>query len=105
MISLPGRAATPAWFSSKELFVIIASFMRLIVAAKIYFVKSKMLEAVTMKDPLPRYTLRIEQTDLDKLAYIAESNGRSKNREIEMLIRQHIRDFEKKHGKIEIGDT
>lgn len=54
-----------------------------------------------MKDPLPRYTLRIEQTDLDKLAYIAEYNGRSKNREIEMLIRQHIREFEKEHGKIE----
>ena len=55
-----------------------------------------------MKDNLPRYTLRIDQIDLDKLAYIAEYNGRSKNREIEMLIRKHIRDFEKEHGEIEL---
>lgn len=56
-----------------------------------------------MKDNLPRYTLRIDRTDLDKLAYIAEYNGRSKNREIEFLIRRHIRDFEKEHGKIEFA--
>ena len=54
-----------------------------------------------MKDNLPRYTLRIERDDLEKLAYIAEYNGRSKNREIEWLIRRHIREFEKEHGKIE----
>ena len=53
-----------------------------------------------MKDKLPRYTLRIEKMDLDKLAFIAEYNGRSKNREIEFLVRRHIRDFEKEHGCI-----
>ena len=58
-----------------------------------------------MKDNLPRYTLRIERDDLDKLAYIARYNGRSKNQEIEWLIRRHIREFEKKHGKIELEDT
>lgn len=31
----------------------------------------------------------------------AEYNGRSKNRAIEMLIWQRVRDFEKEHGKIE----
>ncbi len=58
-----------------------------------------------MKDNLPRYTLRIEHGDLKKLSYIAEYNGRSKNREIEQLIRWHIREFEKKHGKIEVEDA
>lgn len=58
-----------------------------------------------MKDNLPRYTLRIEQRDLAKLGYIAEYHGRSKNREIEMLIRQHIREFEKEHGTIEREDA
>lgn len=58
-----------------------------------------------MKDNLPRYTLRIEHSDLTKLAYIAEYNGRSKNREIEWLIRRHIREFEKEHGEIELEDT
>lgn len=48
-----------------------------------------------MKDNLPRYTLRINRITLDKLEYIAEFNGRSKNREIEWLIRRHIADFEK----------
>jgi hypothetical protein len=58
-----------------------------------------------MKDNLPRYTLRIERRDLEKLSYIAEYNGRSKNREIEWLIRQHIREFEQKYGKIEQEGT
>ena len=62
-----------------------------------------MLE-VAMKDNLPRYTLRIEHSDLAKLAYIAEYHGRSKNREIEMLIRQHIREFEKENGEITAED-
>jgi len=56
-----------------------------------------------MKDTLPRYTLRIDRIDLDKLAYIAEYNGRSKNREIEFLIRRHIREFENEHGQIDFN--
>ena len=36
-----------------------------------------------MKDNLPRYTLRISKTLLDKIGYIAEYEGRTKNREIE----------------------
>lgn len=55
-----------------------------------------------MKDNLPRYTLRINQILLDKLEYVAEYNGRSKNREIEMLIRRHIQEFETENGKIEL---
>lgn len=55
-----------------------------------------------MKDNLPRYTLRINQEYLTKLEYIAEYNGRTKNKEIEWLIRQHIEAFEAEHGKIRI---
>ena len=53
-----------------------------------------------MKDNLPRYTLRVPQVLLDKLAYIAEYEGRTKNREIEQLIKRRIAEFEEQHGEI-----
>ena len=53
-----------------------------------------------MKDNLPRYTLRVPQILLDKIAFIAEYEGRTKNREIEWLIKKRIAEFEKVHGKI-----
>ena len=53
-----------------------------------------------MKDNLPRYTLRVPQILLDKLGYIAEYEGRTKNREIEQLIKKRIAEFEADHGKI-----
>ena len=36
-----------------------------------------------MKDDFPRYTLRISQILLDKIGYIAEYEGRTKNKEFE----------------------
>ena len=54
-----------------------------------------------MKDNLPRYTLRIPQILLDKLGYIAEYEGRTKNKEIEQLIKRRVDEFEEIHGKIE----
>ena len=53
-----------------------------------------------MKDSLPRYTLRISQELLDKLAYIAAYEGRTKNKEIEQLIKKRIAEFELLHGEI-----
>ena len=53
-----------------------------------------------MKDNLPRYTLRIPQVLLDKLGYIAESEGRTKNKEIEQLVKKRIAEFESIHGDI-----
>lgn len=53
-----------------------------------------------MKDNLPRYTLRIPQLLLDKLAYIAAYEGRTKNKEIEQLIKKRIAEFEAVHGII-----
>ena len=53
-----------------------------------------------MKDNLPRYTLRIPQLLLDKLGFIAEYEGRTKNKEIEQLIKRRVDEFEEIHGKI-----
>ena len=53
-----------------------------------------------MKDNLSRYTLRVEQELLDKLGYIAEYEGRTKNKELEQMIKKRIRDFEAEHGAI-----
>lgn len=56
-----------------------------------------------MKDNLPRYTLRVSQVLLDKLAFIAEFEGRTKNKENEQLIKRRIAEFEKENGTIEIN--
>ena len=40
-----------------------------------------------MKGNLSRYTLRVDQALLDKLGYIAEYEGRTKNRELEQMIK------------------
>lgn len=53
-----------------------------------------------MKDGKSRYTLRIAPELLEKLAYIAEYEGRTKNRELEQMIKQRIAAFEREHGTI-----
>ena len=53
-----------------------------------------------MKEILPRFTLRIPQELHDKLAYIAAYEGRTKNKEIEQLIKKRIIEFEETHGNI-----
>ena len=58
-----------------------------------------------MRDYLPRFTLRVPQELLDKLGYIAEYEGRTKNRELEQMIRRRIADFEQEHGVIDIKDS
>ena len=55
-----------------------------------------------MDNNLSRYTLRISKQLLDKLGYIAEYEGRTKNKELEQMIKKRILDFEKENGKIEI---
>ena len=58
-----------------------------------------------MKDNLPRYTLRVSQELLDKLAYIAQFEGRTKNKEIEQLIKKRVAEFEAIHGSIPTQNT
>lgn len=57
-----------------------------------------------MPSDLPRYTLRIPQIYLDKMKYIAEENGRSANKEIELMIKQRIKDYESSNGEIKLSD-
>lgn len=58
-----------------------------------------------MKDNPSQYTLRVDQTLLDKLGYIAEYEGQTKNRELEQMIKKRIRDFEQEHGEIDLHDA
>lgn len=55
-----------------------------------------------MNDNLARFTLRVDRSLLEKLAYVAEYEGRTKNREIEQLIKRRIADFEAEHGEINL---
>ena len=53
-----------------------------------------------MTDNKSRFTLRVDAELLEKLGYIAEYEGRTKNRELEQLIKRRIREFEAEHGEI-----
>ena len=53
-----------------------------------------------MMDSKARFTLRVDPELLEKLGYIAEYEGRTKNRELEQLIKRRIREFEAEHGKV-----
>ena len=55
-----------------------------------------------MPEKFKRYTLRVEKTLLDKLGSIAEYECRTKNKELEQLIKKRIAEFEKTNGKIEL---
>ena len=46
-------------------------------------------------------SIRIEEEMLAKLGYVADYEGRSVNSHILVLIREDIRKFEEKHGKIQ----
>jgi hypothetical protein len=52
----------------------------------------------------PQYGLRIPRVLLDKIKYIAEANARSANREIELLIRRRITEYEAENGVIIVPD-
>ena len=58
-----------------------------------------------MKDNLPRYTMRVPQELLDKLGYIAAYEGRTKNKELEQLIKKRIAEFENQHGTIPYNES
>lgn len=53
-----------------------------------------------MQPKRAKFTLRIDSELLMKFHYAAEYNARSANRELESLIRRHVADFEKTHGKV-----
>lgn len=55
-----------------------------------------------MKFQLSKFTVRIDTVLLKKFRFVAEYNARSANREIEVLMKKHIAEFEKIHVKIEL---
>ncbi|MCP8367005.1 Arc family DNA-binding protein [Clostridioides difficile] len=56
-----------------------------------------------MSTSLPKYTLRINKILLEKIKYIAESEGRSANKEIEQLIKKHVENYEQIKGEIKVN--
>ena len=58
-----------------------------------------------MKDNLCRFTLRIDRELLDKFVYVAEYEGRTKNRELEQLMKRRVAEFEREFGPIELETT
>ncbi len=53
-----------------------------------------------MKSDVAKFTLRTDPDLLSKFHFVADYNGRSANRELEVLMKKHIAEFEKKHGEI-----
>ncbi len=54
-----------------------------------------------MEEEKAKFTLRIEAETLQKFRYTAKQNLRSTNKELEDIMKKHIEEFEKIHGKIE----
>lgn len=54
-----------------------------------------------MSNEMSKFTVRIDSDLLRKFKIVADYNARSANRELEKLIRNHVAEFEKKHGEIE----
>ena len=57
-----------------------------------------------MEKNIARFTLRVSPLLLEKLEYIADFEGRTKNRELEQMIKHRIAQFEHEHGKIELEE-
>ena len=55
-----------------------------------------------MESKLLRYTLRVDRLYFQKFRYVAESEGRSANKEMEQFIKKRVNQFEKINGTIEI---
>ena len=56
-----------------------------------------------MNDKLLRYTLRVDRLLFQKFQYIAESEGRSANKEIEQYPKKRVAEYEQENGKIEVN--
>ncbi len=50
------------------------------------------------------YPLRIEKSVMDKFKIVAKNNGRSVNKEIEILMRSAVEKYESEHGTIQLPD-
>lgn len=57
-----------------------------------------------MDDKILHFTLRTDRVLFRKFRYVAESEGRSANKEIEQFLKKRVAEYEKEHGKISITD-
>lgn len=57
-----------------------------------------------MKDKLLRYTLRVDRVLFKKFRYIAESEGRSANKELEQYLKRRVAQYEKENGCIDVDN-
>ena len=57
-----------------------------------------------MQPDISKFTVRIDAELLKKFRYVADYNARSANREVEVLMKKHVNDFEKEHGKIKFDE-
>lgn len=53
-----------------------------------------------MENKILRYTLRVDRMLFKKFRYIAASEGRSANKEIEQYIKKCVSEYESVNGKI-----
>lgn len=44
------------------------------------------------------FSLRVSEELLDKIKYIAAQNKRSANKEIEFVLEQYVREYDRQHG-------
>lgn len=58
-----------------------------------------------MTTDISKFTIRIDAELLKKFRIVADYNARSANKEIEVLMKKHIAEFEKSHGKITFQST
>lgn len=58
-----------------------------------------------MKADTAKFTLRTNSDLLRKFHFVADYNGRSANRELEVLMKRHIAEFEKDHEKISLDQS
>lgn len=58
-----------------------------------------------MENKLLRYTLRVDRILFQKFRYIATSEMRSANKEIEQYLKKRVAKFEEQHGPIPWEDT
>ena len=57
-----------------------------------------------MPSQLPKFTFRVDAEVLEKLRFIADSNFRTVNKELEMLVKQYIAKYEKANGAIPLSE-
>ncbi|MEY8383246.1 Arc family DNA-binding protein [Christensenellaceae bacterium 44-20] len=51
-----------------------------------------------------KFTLRVNEELLKKFRFVADYNARSANRELEILMKKHVAEFEKANGTIKMDE-